>query len=86
MGETPAEVVSTMNDLRYAQCDILTLGQYLAPSPEHHPIKEFIDIEKFQEYRHIGLGLGFKSVLAGPLVRSSYQAEEVYNEFILSNK
>ncbi len=80
LGETEEEVIKTMQDLLYSGCDILTLGQYLAPSPAHYPIKEFIGIEQFQRYRDIGLGLGFKSALAGPLVRSSYRAEEVYKE------
>jgi len=72
LGETEKEVIVAMRDLRSNRCDILTLGQYLAPSPEHYPIKEFISIEQFERYRDIGLGLGFKSVLSGPLVRSSY--------------
>lgn len=80
LGETEEEVIHTMEDLRNTDCDILTLGQYLAPSINHYPIKEFINIERFQSYRRIGLALGFKAVLSGPLVRSSYQAEEVYRE------
>ncbi len=72
LGETEEEVIKTIQDLLYSGCDILTLGQYLAPSPAHYPVKEFIGIEQFQRYRDIGLGLGFKSVLSGPLVRSSY--------------
>lgn len=79
-GETEEEVIYTMEDLRYNQCDILTLGQYLAPSPRHYPVKEFISPEQFQRYRSIGLGLGFKAVLSGPCVRSSYHAEEVLGE------
>jgi len=77
LGESEEEIIYTMEDLRYNQCDILTLGQYLAPSQRHYPVKEFISIEQFQRYRRIGLGLGFKAVLSGPKVRSSYQAEEV---------
>jgi len=82
LGETEPEVIATMKDLRYNKCDILTLGQYLAPSPEHYPVKEFISIEQFQDYKRIGVSLGFKAVLSGPLVRSSYHAEEIYKEFI----
>jgi len=78
VGETEEEVIYAMEDLRSNQCDILTLGQYLAPSEKHYPVKEFISIEQFQRYRRIGLDLGFKVVLSGPKVRSSYQAEEVY--------
>lgn len=80
LGETEAEVVNTMDDLRFLGCDILTLGQYLAPSVGHYPVKEFIDAERFQKYRQLGRALGFKAVLSGPLVRSSYQAEEVFRE------
>lgn len=80
LGETEKEVIQAMEDLRYSQCDILTLGQYLAPSGEHYPVKEFVGIEQFQKYKDIGMALGFKSVFSGPLVRSSYQAEEVYKE------
>lgn len=82
LGETGQEVIDTMEDLRERQCDILTLGQYLAPSAGHYPIKEFINIEQFQRYRDIGLTLGFKAVLSGPLIRSSYKAEDIYQESI----
>ena len=82
MGETKEEVICTMEDLRKHNCDILTLGQYLAPSVNHYPVKEFINIEQFQEYKDIGLRVGFKSILSGPLVRSSYQAEKVSEELL----
>lgn len=78
LGETEAEIIEAMRDLRNSFCDSLTLGQYLAPSIGHYPIKEFVSIEQFQKYRDIGLSLGFKTVLSGPLVRSSYKAEEVH--------
>lgn len=80
LGEKEEEVLCAMQGLRQSRCDILALGQYLAPSKEHFPVKEFISKEKFARYREIGLSLGFKTVKAGPLVRSSYQAEEVYKE------
>jgi len=80
LGETEEEVIYTMEDLRSIQCDILTLGQYLAPSKEHYPVKEFISIEQFNRYRQIGIELGFRAVLSGPKVRSSYQAEEIFSE------
>ncbi len=80
LGEAEGEVTKTMEDLLNSGCDILTLGQYLAPSESHYPVKEFIRIEQFERYRDIGLGLGFKSVLSGPKVRSSYRAEELYKE------
>lgn len=81
LGETEKEVMSTMEDLRHSHCDILTLGQYLCPSERHYPVKEFISIEQFEIYRKIAIKLGFKAVLSGPKVRSSYQAQEV-NEAI----
>jgi lipoic acid synthetase len=79
MGETAVEVAAAMRDLRKAQCDILVLGQYLAPSVRHYPVKEFVSIGRFREYRRIGMSLGFKAVLSAPLARSSYQAQEVYD-------
>ncbi len=82
LGEKKAEVVATMEDLRYNGCDILALGQYLSPSDDHYPVKEFIGIQRFREYKRIGAELGFKAVFSGPLVRSSYHAEELYEEFI----
>lgn len=80
LGETEAEIIETIKELKDNRCDILTLGQYLAPSPNHYPVKEFIHPEQFQRYMDLSLDLGFKSVLSGPLVRSSYKAEEVYKE------
>ncbi len=80
LGETEEKVMDTMADLRYCHCDILTLGQYLAPSDKHYPVKEFISIERFKKYKQMGLCLGFKAVFSGPKVRSSYQAEKVYRE------
>jgi lipoic acid synthetase len=68
-----------MHDLADSGCDILTLGQYLAPSQEHFPVKEFVSIEKFERLHDIAQAVGFKAVLSGPLVRSSYKAEEVFN-------
>ncbi|MBM3245781.1 MAG: lipoyl synthase [Candidatus Omnitrophica bacterium] len=85
LGEGEEEVITAMQDLLNSGCDILTLGQYLPPSKSHYPVKEFINIEQFEYYRVIGLGLGFKSVLAGPLIRSSYGAQELYESTIISN-
>jgi len=79
LGEREEEVISTMKDLLATHCDFLTLGQYLAPSASHYPVEEFINIGQFQKYQEIGLALGFKRVLSGPLVRSSYQAEGLFN-------
>lgn len=78
LGETKREVILTLGDLRNAGCDIVAIGQYLAPSREHFPIKRFIAPEEFKRYRDIGLELGFREIISGPLVRSSYRAEEVY--------
>ncbi len=80
LGEREEEVMDTLKDLRNSYCDILTLGQYLAPSSEHYPVSEVIPLEQFQKYQDIGLGLGFKKVLSGPLVRSSYLAEDLCAE------
>jgi lipoic acid synthetase len=76
LGETPEEVIESMQDLRSVNVDILTLGQYLQPSPKHLPVAEFITPEKFEEYRILGLEMGFRYVESGPLVRSSYHAEK----------
>jgi len=77
-GEAQAEVLSAMRDARKSNVDILTLGQYLAPSALHYPVAEFIAPKAFQQFRQIGLDMGFKTVVASPLTRSSFQAEEVY--------
>ncbi|NJD68612.1 MAG: lipoyl synthase [Candidatus Methylomirabilota bacterium] len=80
-GESWAELLRTMADLRAVDCDILTLGQYLRPSPMHLPIRKYYTPEEFTELKVIGDEMGFKYVESGPLVRSSYhargQAEEV---------
>lgn len=76
LGETEEEVLETIDDLASVQVDILTLGQYLQPTPKHLPVKDFITPEKFAEYREIALSKGFRYVESGPLVRSSYHAEK----------
>ncbi len=76
LGETEEEVIESMKDLREVGCDILTLGQYLQPTPKHIPVKEFIKPEQFAKFKKIGLELGFRFVESGPLVRSSYHAEK----------
>lgn len=76
LGESEEEVIETMQDLRSVQVDILTLGQYLQPTPKHLPVEEFITPEKFQEYKELGMKMGFRYVESGPLVRSSYHAEK----------
>ncbi|MAJ06260.1 MAG: lipoyl synthase [Crocinitomicaceae bacterium] len=76
LGETHEEVIETLEDLRSVKVDIVTLGQYLQPTPKHAPVVEFIKPEKFDFYKNFGLKLGFKYVESGPLVRSSYHAEK----------
>jgi lipoyl synthase len=78
LGETFGEVITLMKDLRQAECDILTIGQYLRPSPLHLEIAAFIPPEVFNEYKEMGEKLGFKYVASAPLVRSSYHAEDFF--------
>jgi lipoic acid synthetase len=76
LGELEAEVVAAMQDLRSANCDILTLGQYLQPTLKHLPVREFVAPVKFAEYKTKAEALGFLHVASGPMVRSSYHADE----------
>ena len=76
LGETDEEIIETMEDLRSVNVDILTLGQYLQPTPKHLPIVEFVTPERFDKYQKIGMEMGFRYVESGPLVRSSYHAEK----------
>ncbi|MDF1542740.1 MAG: lipoyl synthase [Anaerosomatales bacterium] len=77
LGETPEEVVAVMRDLREAGCDLLTLGQYLRPSPAHLPVAEFVEPAVFEELAREGRALGFSAVESAPFVRSSYHAKEL---------
>lgn len=76
VGETRAEISQTLRDLRAVRCDIVTIGQYLRPSPFHLPIDRYVTPEEFAELKEEGLALGFRHVESGPLVRSSYHAHE----------
>ncbi len=76
LGETDAEVLETMDDLRSVACDVVTLGQYLQPTQAHLPVVEFIHPDRFARFREEGLARGFRFVESGPLVRSSYHAEK----------
>ncbi len=76
LGETEEETFETIDDLAAVNVDILTLGQYLQPTPKHLPVASFITPEKFAEYKEYALGKGFRYVESGPLVRSSYHAEK----------
>ena len=77
LGERDNEIVQAMDDLREANVDILTLGQYLRPTPNHLPVERYVTPEQFEAYRREGLEKGFLEVVAGPMVRSSYRAEQV---------
>ena len=76
LGETREEVLQTLEDLRGAGVDIVTIGQYLQPSKKHLPVKRFVTPEEFNEYREAGLEMGFRHVESGALVRSSYKAHK----------
>lgn len=76
LGELEEEVIQTLKDLRNANVDVVTIGQYLQPSKKHLPVKEFITPEQFKKYEEIGLEMGFRHVESGALVRSSYKAHK----------
>ncbi len=76
-GETPDELHATLRDLRRAGCSLVTIGHYLAPTPQHHPVAARISDAQFAQYRDWAHALGFAAVAAGPLVRSSYRAAEM---------
>lgn len=76
LGEREEEVMQAMEDLRAAQCDILTLGQYLQPTLKHLPVVEYVHPEIFEAFRQRGVAMGFTHVASGPMVRSSYHADE----------
>jgi len=78
LGETREELLKAMDDLRGAGCELLTLGQYLAPSPKHYPVVRYVPPEEFQKYEAEALDRGFLGVASAPLVRSSYNAEQLY--------
>lgn len=75
LGETDEEVIEAMQDLRKARVDILTIGQYLQPTRKHLPVVSFVEPERFDKYKQLGMEMGFRFVESGPLVRSSYHAE-----------
>jgi len=77
LGETREEVLQALRDLHSHGCEVLTVGQYLRPSPEHLPVAEYVTPARFKEYEEFALALGFKAAACGPFVRSSYQAEQV---------
>jgi len=80
LGEEPAEISQAMADLRAAGCELLTITQYLRPSPLHHPVVRWVEPAEFERLREEALGLGFAGVMSGPLVRSSYRAGRLHAE------
>jgi len=80
LGETREEVIGVMSELREADCDLLTIGQYLQPSPQHHPVVSFVSPDDFSEYERLGREMGFAGVASAPLVRSSFKAAELYSK------
>ena len=80
MGETRDEITEAMRDLHAAGTEILTITQYLRPSPRHHPVERWVKPEEFVELRDEALELGFAGVMSGPLVRSSYRAGRLYRQ------
>jgi lipoic acid synthetase len=86
LGETKAEVESAMQDLRRVGCDLLTLGQYLAPGPQYYQVVDFVPPEEFAAYEPLALSMGFLGVASAPLVRSSFQASELYQRVKASNQ
>jgi lipoyl synthase len=82
MGEERAEITAAMTDLRAAGCELLTITQYLRPSPRHHPVERWVPPEEFEELGREATELGFAGVMSGPLVRSSYRAGRLYRQAI----
>ena len=80
MGETREEVSEALRDLHEAGCDLLTITQYLRPSPRHHPVERWVEPEEFVELEAEALAVGFAGVMSGPLVRSSYRAGRLYQQ------
>jgi lipoic acid synthetase len=82
-GEEEPEVLDALEQLRQAEVDVVTIGQYLRPTPKHAEVQRFVTPEELERYRLAGLAMGFKYVASGPLVRSSYRAAEGFLEGIL---
>jgi len=78
LGETDAEIIEAMQDIKASKVDILTLGQYLQPTKNHLPVVRYVSPQQFDHFRELGLKMGFYEVAAGPLVRSSYRADKVF--------
>jgi lipoic acid synthetase len=80
MGETREEVSQALHDLHAAGCDLITITQYLRPTPRHHPVERWVKPEEFVEISHEATEIGFAGVMSGPLVRSSYRAGRLYRQ------
>ncbi len=80
MGETREEISSALRDLHEAGCDLITITQYLRPTPRHHPVERWVTPEEFDELRDEAVELGYAGVMSGPLVRSSYRAGRLYRQ------
>ena len=86
LGETREEVSEAMRDLHAAGCDLLTITQYLRPTPRHHPVERWVKPEEFVELAAEAEGIGFAGVLSGPLVRSSYRAGRLYEQALATRQ
>jgi lipoic acid synthetase len=80
LGEKDGEIQQALEDLRQVHCRILTLGQYLSPGSQHHPVMDYVTPEHFEKWRDKALHMGFTAVASGPFVRSSYQAREIFRQ------
>jgi lipoic acid synthetase len=80
MGETPDEVSAALADLHAAGCDLVTITQYLRPSPRHHPVTRWVHPDEFDTHARTATEIGFLGVMSGPLVRSSYRAGRLYTQ------
>jgi lipoic acid synthetase len=81
LGESDQQVLALLKALRDAECDLVTIGQYLQPSAKHYPVQEYVHPDKFKEFKDFALAIGIPRVASGPLVRSSYHAGEDYAAF-----
>ena len=75
LGETNEEIIDLMKALKKVNCDIITIGQYLRPTKNHLPVQRYVHPDEFRNFKNIGIEMGFRHVESGPLVRSSYHAE-----------
>jgi lipoic acid synthetase len=86
MGETREEISQALQDLRDAGCELVTITQYLRPSPKHHPVERWVKPQEFVELREEAEEIGFAGVMSGPLVRSSYRAGRLYGQAIAGRR